>query len=385
MGMSASQARLLTLTSRLHDIELQAQNIMSQKIALATQKDEIYQDYCAALDAKTIKMTLMNNGQEYKVDANYSTLCRYNTNRTSAQYALRSNITGNLFVSQKEKDMYEFYGNDKYAFAYAMLGFDNSFGWGYNTDLGAEIGIGTATDYLHNDYGADHTPDGFDLYMTDCEGNVYEAKKASDPALEAKYNEVVNGATVADRKEALEEFRDYLYDNYGTEIYEQMNLNKNDVPELAQPCDNSTWGDKKDEFEHYVRLWEAINEAGGCEVIDEQYTSGDSGTDWLNNMVDAGLVTIMISKRNDSSREWSDTSISTNISDNYLEKVADDKDLKKAEAEYEHELDLINRKDTKFDTTLSKLETERSAITTEIESIDKVKGENIERTFGIFS
>lgn len=38
MGMAASQARLLTLTSRLHDVEYKAQNIESQKIALATQK-----------------------------------------------------------------------------------------------------------------------------------------------------------------------------------------------------------------------------------------------------------------------------------------------------------------------------------------------------------
>ena len=52
MGMAASQARLLTLTSRLHDVEYKAQNIESQKIALATQKDELYQNYCDALDAK---------------------------------------------------------------------------------------------------------------------------------------------------------------------------------------------------------------------------------------------------------------------------------------------------------------------------------------------
>ena len=39
MGMAASQARLLTITSRLHDVELKAQNIENQKIVLATQKD----------------------------------------------------------------------------------------------------------------------------------------------------------------------------------------------------------------------------------------------------------------------------------------------------------------------------------------------------------
>ena len=46
---------------------------------------------------------------------------------------------------------------------------------------------------------------------------------------------------------------------------------------------------------------------------------------------------------------------------------------------------IINNKDTKFDTELSKLETERTTITTEMDSIKKVKDDNIERTFGIFS
>lgn len=45
--------------------------------------------------------------------------------------------------------------------------------------------------------------------------------------------------------------------------------------------------------------------------------------------------------------------------------------MKKAEAEYEHELDIINRKDTKFDQDLSKLETERTSITTEVDSIKR--------------
>jgi hypothetical protein len=58
---------------------------------------------------------------------------------------------------------------------------------------------------------------------------------------------------------------------------------------------------------------------------------------------------------------------------------------KKAELKYTHELEVLNRKDTNFDTELSNLETERKAITTEMESIEKVRDDNIDRTFGIFS
>ena len=45
----------------------------------------------------------------------------------------------------------------------------------------------------------------------------------------------------------------------------------------------------------------------------------------------------------------------------------------------------IDKKDQMFDMDLSKLETERTALTTEYESVKKVIEDNIDRTFGIFS
>ena len=95
MGMAASQARLLSLTSRLHDIELKAQNIQSQKIALATQKDELYQDYCDALDATVIKTACNSPTGTYFIDANFSTLCTFNPDRC-VDYALVNNRSGLL-------------------------------------------------------------------------------------------------------------------------------------------------------------------------------------------------------------------------------------------------------------------------------------------------
>ena len=37
MGISANQARLMTLTARLHDLELRAQQISAQKMILSLQ------------------------------------------------------------------------------------------------------------------------------------------------------------------------------------------------------------------------------------------------------------------------------------------------------------------------------------------------------------
>ena len=55
MGMSSSQARLLSLTARMHDIELRAQRIQAEKLRLANESDKVYEDYILALDAKKLQ------------------------------------------------------------------------------------------------------------------------------------------------------------------------------------------------------------------------------------------------------------------------------------------------------------------------------------------
>ncbi len=399
MGMAASQARLLTLTSRLHDVEYKAQNIESQKISLATQKDELYQNYCDALDAKKIQVAFNNgDGTQNFVDASFATMCTYNENRL-AQYSLIDSKTGKVIVSADTAAMYEDFNTDKYAFAFAMLGMDGDFGWddptlseGDRSSMGTDIGIGTAqTDYGN---GEGQAANGlYNLYMTDVERIVYNQHSTDDKlqkaytALEEACNS--DSTSTSEQKDALENFREVLYDNYGSEIYKYMRLNKSDDmntdPESATADFNNEYPEEfpQSEFNYYVNLFEQIQAAGGCQEIDPQYEGGDEGNEWLNNMVNSGRVTIEV--YNNNKKEWQETSIATSTNANYLQEVQDEADLKKAEAEYEYELDKINAKDTKFDQDLSKLETERTSITTEMESIQKVRDDNIERTFGIFS
>ncbi len=395
MGMAASQARLLTLTSRLHDVEFKAQSIQSQKIALATQKDELYQKYCDALDATKIQVAF-NNGDGTKnfVDATFSTLCTYNEDRFM-QYSLKDSKTGKVIVDAKTVETYENFNTDKYAFAYAMLGMEDNFGWAVNYDdgrysMGMEVGIGVSNE----NYGDGMADNGlYNLFMTDVERMVFE-NHSDDDKLQKAYDNLEetcssSSESIREQQNALEEFRDVLYNSYGTEIYQYMRLNKQDEYNTSIDNANAEYDDMypedypKGEFEFYVHLFEEIQAAGGCQEIDPQYESGEEGNEWLNNMVEAGLV--LIDVYDPDSKEWTETSVATSTNANYLQEVQDDTDLKKAEAEYEHELDIINRKDTKFDQDLTKLETERTSITTEMESIQKVRDDNIERTFGIFS
>lgn len=392
MGMSASQARLLSLTARLHDIELNAQSIMSQKLALATQKDELYQEYNAALDATALKVAVYDDfGDKNYIDANYANLCGYVKGRYT-QYALKDSRTGNLIVSEKVKEMYDTFGQDKYAFAYAMLGFEQSFNWdaiGYDSvsttgDLVGLIGGAGTTNEISPGLG--YTDDE-SLYMTQCEQIVF-GNHQDDTDLVNLYDAISTAEDNKAKQEALNNFREFLYSKpeYREEIFKQMNYNKFDNVEdtHVEVFKGLEWADIEEEFNHYVALWSAINEAGGCQVVDPRFESGEEGTKWFSNMVESGMITIQMWD-NTGKKGWSDTSFATSTSNNYLQKVQDDKELKKAEAKYEHELDIINNKDSKYDTELSKLETERTAITTEMDSIKKVKDDNIERTFGIFS
>ena len=397
MGMAASQARLLTLTSRLHDVEYKAQNIESQKIALATQKDELYQNYCDALDAKKIQVAFNNgDGTRNFIDATFSTMCTYNEDRFK-QYSLKDAQSGKVIVDSKTFEIYKDFNTDKYAFAYAMLDMNGNFGWpkggdDQNTEMGTELGIGVSGESWGDGVAANGLNN---CFMTEVERVVYNNHSTEDKIQKAYSNltETCNSdsATDSEKREALKNFRDVLYDNYGSEIYKYMRLNKNvDYEKNGNPdAANAEFDDcypedyPQNEFNYYVHLFEEIQAAGGCQEIDPQYESGSDGNEWLNNMVNSGRVIIDVYYEN--KKEWTETSVATSTNANYLQEVQDEADLKKAEAEYEHELDIINRKDTKFDQDLSKLETERTSITTEVESIQKVRDDNIERTFGIFS
>lgn len=78
---------------------------------------------------------------------------------------------------------------------------------------------------------------------------------------------------------------------------------------------------------------------------------------------------------------FEDTSVSTSTK---VQEVSDEVGLKKAEAQYEADMNKINAKDTRYDNELSQLETERNAIKTEIESLETVAKDNVDRTFKIF-
>ena len=75
MGLSASQARLLNLTARMHDIEYKAQNLEAQKLQMANESTQVYQEYENALNKQKVQFKHISaDGSAEYTDASVNTL-----------------------------------------------------------------------------------------------------------------------------------------------------------------------------------------------------------------------------------------------------------------------------------------------------------------------
>ncbi len=75
MGLSASQARLLHLTARMHDIEYKAQNLEAQKLQMANESTQVYKEYENALNKQKVQFKHIGaDGSAVYKDASVQTL-----------------------------------------------------------------------------------------------------------------------------------------------------------------------------------------------------------------------------------------------------------------------------------------------------------------------
>lgn len=100
MGMSASQARLLSLTARLSDLEYQAQSISNSKIRLADEGAQASREYEAALDKKIMKVENGSNGTFS--DASVASVATYNgvsLSGTNSKFRYITDVSGKLVMT----------------------------------------------------------------------------------------------------------------------------------------------------------------------------------------------------------------------------------------------------------------------------------------------
>ena len=105
MGLSASQARLLSITARLSNNELHSQEIANAKIRLADQTEQASEKYIEAMSAsKFVYTTYDANGEQECVDLTPALMYTYSPLKN--QYGI-SNTNGQILVSTKDCTNYE--------------------------------------------------------------------------------------------------------------------------------------------------------------------------------------------------------------------------------------------------------------------------------------
>lgn len=266
MGLSSSQARLLTLTSRQHSIEYKAQRLEAQKLQLANDSDKVYQDYLSKLDAKKIQYRIVNNdGSMYYDDATFEKLAKKN----------------------------------------------------YLFNVGGVI-----------------------CKTLDEVKTALKEQGVTDDALTASDSYTLLTTLVSEGYVILMEIPDDSDSNF---YYKDGFIYKQEDPTFK--------------FE--------------ITTPDGKKNTGFTNTDTSGYTYEEIFY-----------RVFANTSVSTSTT---IQEVSDEKELKKAEAQYEADMHRINVKDTRYDTELSQLETERNAIKNEIDTLKTVAGDNVERTFKLFT
>lgn len=380
MGMAASQARLLMLTARIHDVEWEAQCIQSAKLQLSTQEDQVYKEYLEALDATTMTV---KDWQGNPITATFNTLCGRNHVDSMNNYALKDS-QGALIVSDEVADAYEEYQkkhegeeDNAYMFALSVLGYDND-------DLNLAMSA-SAVYNAHKGESSNAIKEMKSIYeemakTLDC--SVEEIIEVGDVGRLTEYWNLDD-----DEKAKLKAQENRLIDIAYTSFKDEF-LSKAIGKELDK--DSNEYKQMTSDIEYYMSVYNQIKASNGyTRISDYNGFHGDAANDseWLQNMVKCGKITIYtVGKDANGQTELRGTGVAT---DTYLEYTTtssiDKSKLAKVEAEYEHKTKEIQRKDKKYDLSLNKLETERKALTTQYDAVKKVIEDNINRTYGIFN
>lgn len=288
MGMSASQARMLSLTARLSDLEYQAQSVSNSKIRLADQSEEAAQSYQDALDKE--KLTVYNGDTASYVDANAYLLTTYSAVSETDKQRFIKDTSGRVLVTSAMAKAYDNANGSLETFLNYL---------GYTTNTAVTSATSTS--------------------ITGTDGTITT--------------------------------KDIIYDG-GAVSY-------------------------------YTNVFNEVKESGG-------YNSpGDDkmrDSEWLERQIEMGNIFLFVYDFNGGTKGTGDyVNVSWTSGDASLQTTSDKTDLAKSEAEYETTMASIQSKDKRLDLQLTEINTEHSAIQTEIDAVKKVIDKNIERSFKTFS
>ena len=124
MGLSASQARLLSLTARISDNELHSQTVANSKVRLADKSQEASKEYIRSLNAsKLVYTTYDAKGQQTELALTPSLMYQFSSLKN--QYGI-SNTAGQLLISQFDAMNFDTSNSiDEFIYKYGVSKVDN--------------------------------------------------------------------------------------------------------------------------------------------------------------------------------------------------------------------------------------------------------------------
>lgn len=372
MGMSASQARLLSLTSKLHDLEYSAQALQYTKFDLVASKQDIYDEYLDVLDSTKYQMSVLTyNGNEFQ-DISYINMVSSSagnlhsmyiiTNTKSGQVYLPEQITSKIGDNTREKDplkeavsLYKADGSEKTVdeqLSEYLVSVAKTRVYKDGTDKSGNR-LSTDADYLN-------------ALRNDGAYSYWSSRFFGEMPSEEDFMMVVAKDFLYSSRIDISEDADYIsqmkkdgnYD-YWKEVYSQIT-------------------GYEDENGNPVRG------RGFCTISRENAV--DRG--WLEETLNSGDTQLFKLTKQSSLLGKGKVNIfeSTGLAeDPDLVEVKNEELIAQAEVKYEKAVKDIEVRESKLDLQLSRLDAEHTALKTEYDSVKQIVSKNIDRSFKSFN
>lgn len=432
MGLSSSQARLLTITARLTSNEYESQQISNAKMRLATQSQEASEEYISALNKQLLSVVSFDgNGNSTTTALTAAALYEYND--TKNQYIL-SNSSGKVLLSNKDAKNYESsqnledflakYGLNKifktqalenaYAGVRAKMGYDANGNYNQNNDYKK------AYENLAKSYRTEANKKNWInekntkqvayldamnnyklLFSQQEQGNsvtndeINTAQTAMENARNQYLPVVSFESWIEDQLKNRTEYKNYQEYKSALALYNDELDNEGITPARAYQWDDQT------KAQWYTNLWYKINGSSTGNMHTNNYAEMDTkmmtSTAWVSDSISKGVINIEAVTYSGSEMALkydSDPFLFTLNGINWETKIYsscpdiiasdNEKVVAKAEAEYTHKTAEINAKDEKYQRKLSLLDSEHHAIQTEYDSVKSAIDKNISRSYKAF-
>ena len=377
MGMSASQARLLSLTARMHDIEFQAQGLQYSKLDLVDLKNDVYEEYMDVLDSTKYQMSVVTpTGKEFQ-DVTYKNMIMSNLNAVHSMYTITNSSTGQIVLPEQIA---------------SKLGPDPRNVDQIRSSISPVKSDGTekTVDEKLNEYLLAVAKRRLYPSGKDKNGNALTTDDSYIAAMKSDGNYTYWRAQYFQEFPDKEDFLKVVAKNYLYSGRIDLDSDEDYINEMKRDGNYNYWNGIYYQIIGYDdENGNPIAGRGFCAISQEKAVDRD----WLADSLNSGEYQLFkmsnevisftdANKNNQKVNIFAETSMAV---DTELTEVANEELIAKATVKYEKAIEDIDVKDTKFDMQLAKIDAEHNALKTEYDSVKQIVSKNIDRSFKTFN